>query len=114
MPSKYGDRAVEQLEKAGGLKGGNLYKFFEDIEEEKLEAQNKGEPVPTTFIKSGYVLKTVGNKIIIQSQPMTLGTKVALGAGVVVVLTGAGYDIVWAINNWNRSFFGRGGRKGSS
>lgn len=90
--NKAGDRATRQLEKTANLPDGSLAKWLEDIRQHRYNAELKHMEVPK-YIKNGYVLRAEGNKIIVQSRPLTTGEKV--GLGFVVVLGGGalGYEI---------------------
>ena len=96
--TKAGDRAARQLEKAGNLPKGTLAKWFDVTKQHRYNADLKNMKVPM-YIKNGYVIKAEGNKIIVQSQPMTTGPKVLLGLGVAVVGGTVGYEIIWGNGN---------------
>ena len=91
--NKAGDRATRQLEKAARLPDGTLAKWFEDIRQHRYNAELKNMRVPN-YIKSGYVVRAEGDKIIVESQPMTKGPKIVIGFGIALVATGVGYEIV--------------------
>lgn len=90
--TKAGDRAVRQLEKAAKLPPGTLSKWLDQIRQHRNNAEVANLKVPT-FIEGGYVLKAVGDKIIVESQPMNAGAKATLGVGITIVGGAVGYEI---------------------